>query len=129
MRQKNQFHTAFCFLKKTLYLAKASDLQLDFTIFRQPPNQHTIETNCLKLYTIDPEIYSILNFQIRAGLPDSETQNNTGIQDKQPRKWTKQGILERKRTMSVKIVEKYSSHQSASQQAIITKKDQNRTLH
>ena len=51
--------------KKALYQVKASGLQLDFTIFRQPSNQHTIETNCLKLYTIDPEICSILIFQIK----------------------------------------------------------------
>ena len=51
--------------KKALYQVKANGLQLDFTIFRQPSNQHTIETNCLKLYTIDPEICSILIFQIR----------------------------------------------------------------
>ena len=65
MRQGNQFQTAFCFFKKALYQVKATDLQLDFTIFGQPSNQHTIETNCLKLCTIDPEICSILIFQIR----------------------------------------------------------------
>ena len=54
MRQRNQFQTTFCF-----------GLQLDFNIFRQPSNQHTIETNCLKLYTIDSEICSILIFQLR----------------------------------------------------------------
>ena len=54
------------FFKKTLFQVKASCLQLDFTIFRKPSNQHTIETNCSKLYTIDPEICSILTFQIRA---------------------------------------------------------------
>ena len=56
-----------CFLvfKKASYQVKASGRQLDFTIFRYPSNQHTIEINCLKLYTIDPEICSILIFQIR----------------------------------------------------------------
>ena len=63
MRQGNQFQSVFCFF--SLYQVKASDLQLDFTKFRQPSNQHTIETNCLKFYTIDPEICSILIFQIR----------------------------------------------------------------
>ena len=65
MRQGSQFQTVFLFFKKALLQVKASGLQLDFTIFRQPSNQHTIETNCLKLYTIDPEICSILIFQIR----------------------------------------------------------------
>ena len=63
MRQGNQFQTAFCFLKKLQ--VKESGLQLDFTIFRQLSNQHAIETNCLKLYTIDAEICSILIFEIR----------------------------------------------------------------
>ena len=65
MRQGNQFQTDFCFFKKVLYQVKATDLQLDFTIFRQPSNQYTIQTNCLKLYAIDPEICSILIFRIR----------------------------------------------------------------
>ena len=67
IRPTNQFQTAFCFFffKKTLYLVKASGLQLDFTLFRQPSNQHAIETSCLNLYTIDLEICSILIFQIR----------------------------------------------------------------
>ena len=55
----------FLFFKKALYQLKASGLLLDFIIFRQHSNQHAIETNCLKLYTIDPEICSILIFQIR----------------------------------------------------------------
>ena len=55
----------FLFFKKALYQVKASGLQPDFTIFGQLSNQHTIETNCLKLYIIDPEICSILNFSIR----------------------------------------------------------------
>ena len=55
----------FLFFKKASYYVKASGLLLDFTILRQPSNQHTTETNCLKLYTIDPEICSILIFQIR----------------------------------------------------------------
>ena len=65
MGQGNQFQTAFCFLKKALYQVKASGLQLDFTIFRQPSNQHITETNCLKLYTADPEMFSNLVFQMR----------------------------------------------------------------
>ena len=55
----------FLFFKKVLDQVKASGLQLDFTIFQQPSNQHTIETNCSKLYTVDPGICSILIFQIR----------------------------------------------------------------
>ena len=65
MREGNQFQTVFCFFKKALYQVKTSGLELDFNMFRQPSNQHLIETNCLKLCTIDPEIRSILIFQIR----------------------------------------------------------------
>ena len=54
----------FLFFKKSLYQVKASGLQLDFTISRQLSNQHIIETNCLKLYTVDPDIFLILVFQI-----------------------------------------------------------------
>ena len=55
-----------CFqvFKKALYQSKASGVQLDFTIFRQPSNQHKIETNCLKHHTIYSEICSILIFKI-----------------------------------------------------------------
>ena len=35
------------------------------TMFRWPSNQHKLEKNSLKIYTIDPEICSILIFQIR----------------------------------------------------------------
>ena len=55
----------YLYFKKVLNQEKASGLQLNFTIFRQPSNQHGIETNCFKIYTIDPEICSILIFQIR----------------------------------------------------------------
>ena len=55
----------FLFFKKALHQVKASGLQLDFTTFRQPSNQHKIETNYLKLQTTDREICSILIFQIR----------------------------------------------------------------
>ena len=69
MRQGNQLHTAFCFLTafcfSALYQVKAIGLQLDFTIFRQPFNQHIIEPNCLKLYTIHPEMCLIFVFQIK----------------------------------------------------------------
>ena len=54
----------FLFFKKALHQVKASGLQLDFTIFRQPSNQHTVDTNCLNIYTIVPEICSTLIFQI-----------------------------------------------------------------
>ena len=47
----------FLFFKKALYMIKAKCLQLGFTIFRQPSNQHTIKTR----------IYSILTFQKRVG--------------------------------------------------------------
>ena len=42
------------FFKKALYYVKASGLQAS--------NWHTIETDCLKLYTIDPDIRSSLIF-------------------------------------------------------------------
>ena len=64
--QENQFQTAFWFFQKILLCqVKANCLQLDFTICRLPSNQHTLETNCLKFYTVDPEICSVLIFQIR----------------------------------------------------------------
>ena len=65
MRHGNSLQISFCFFRKALYQVKASGLELHFTIFRQPSNQHTIETNCLKLCGIDPEISSILTFCIR----------------------------------------------------------------
>ena len=67
MMQGNQFQSAFFFFKKkkALYQVRASGVLLAFTIFRQPSSQHTIETTCLKICTIDPEICSISIFQIR----------------------------------------------------------------
>ena len=65
MRQRNQFQTSFVF-KKTLYDIKASSLQFIFNTFGQPPTCHSIKTNCIKLETIDPEIWPILIFQKRA---------------------------------------------------------------
>ena len=53
----------FLFFKYALYEVKASDLQLNFNIFRQPSTQDSIKTNGIKLQTIDPEICSILIFQ------------------------------------------------------------------
>ena len=55
----------FLFFKKTLYVMKASGLQLSFNIFRQPSTSHTVKLNCIKFQTIDPQICSILNFQKR----------------------------------------------------------------
>ena len=61
MRQEDQFFPDLTlFFKKALYKVKASGLQLDFTIFRQPSNQHTIKTNYIKLWIIDREKLSIL---------------------------------------------------------------------
>ena len=37
------------FFKKDLCKIKASGLQLGFTIFPYPSNQHIIKTNCIKL--------------------------------------------------------------------------------
>ena len=47
----------FLFFKKASYCPKASGLQLDFAIF-----PHTLNTNCLKPFTIDSEICSIFIF-------------------------------------------------------------------
>ena len=52
----------FFFFRKALYEAKTISLQLSFNIFRESSTWHTIETNCTKLETIDPEICSILIF-------------------------------------------------------------------
>ena len=48
--------------KKALYEVKASGLQLSFNMFREPLTWHAIKTNCVKLWTIDPEIYSFFIF-------------------------------------------------------------------
>ena len=40
----------FLFFKKALYQVKASRLELDFSIFRQPSNQHTVETLLTQKY-------------------------------------------------------------------------------
>ena len=47
------------------YEVKGNGLQFSFNIFRQSSTQHRVKTNCIKLQTIDPEIYSILMFQKR----------------------------------------------------------------
>ena len=52
----------FLFLIK-LNEVKAIGLQLSFNIFRYPWTWYTIKTKCIKLQTINPEIYSILIFQ------------------------------------------------------------------
>ena len=57
----------FLFFKKALYEVKANGLQLSFNIFRQPSTWHTIKANFVKLWTIDPEICSILIFRKRSG--------------------------------------------------------------
>ena len=58
----------FLFLKKVLYELKVSDLQLSFNIYIyiyryiyiSPSNWHTIKSNCISLWNIDLEIWSIL---------------------------------------------------------------------
>ena len=65
MSQGNQLQISFCFCFKNFILGKSKWSVACFTTFRQLSNQYTIETSCLKLYTIDLEIYSISNFQIR----------------------------------------------------------------
>ena len=68
-RESDSLFMPVCFLlfKNALHQVKASDLQLNFTIFQQPSNQHTIVKICLKIYTIviDPKICSVFIFQIR----------------------------------------------------------------
>ena len=53
----------FKFFKETLCQVKAGGLQVSFNIFRQPATSHKIKTNCIKLQTIDPELFFILIFQ------------------------------------------------------------------
>ena len=55
----------FNFFYKTFMLGKSTWSATQFHYVSQPSNQHTIKTNCLKFYTYDPEICSILIFQIR----------------------------------------------------------------
>ena len=50
----------FLFLKKVLYEVKVSGLQLSFNIYISPSNWHTIKSNCISLWNIDLEIWSIL---------------------------------------------------------------------
>ena len=56
------FSNLYLFSKKAQYEVKSSDMQLSLNIFRQPSTWHKIKTNCIKLKTIAPEIYSILIF-------------------------------------------------------------------
>ena len=49
----------FLFFKKALYEVKASDPQFSFNMLRQSSTWHAIETNCIKLQTIDPDTCSI----------------------------------------------------------------------
>ena len=52
----------FLFLIKVLYEVKVSGLQLSFNIYIyiSPSNWHTIKSNCISLWNIDLEIWSIL---------------------------------------------------------------------
>ena len=52
----------FLFFKKSLYEVTANDLQSSFNIIREPSTWHTMEKNCIKLSTIDPDTCSILIF-------------------------------------------------------------------
>ena len=61
-KEGRQVPDLFLFFKKALYEEKISGLQLSFNIFRYPLSWLTIKTDCIKFYTIDPEICSILIF-------------------------------------------------------------------
>ena len=63
--RETRYRPLFFFFKEGFILCK-SKWFCSLTIFRQSSNQLTIETSCLKLYTIDQEICSISIFQIRA---------------------------------------------------------------
>ena len=52
----------FLFLGKALYEVKAGGLQLSFDTFRQPSTCHRIKADCIKPWSIDPKISSILIF-------------------------------------------------------------------
>ena len=68
MPQENQFptfQTSFYFFRKALHEVKGSGLQFSFNIFQQHSIWYTIKTNCVKLQTIGPEIWSIQTFQKR----------------------------------------------------------------
>ena len=55
----------FLFFKYAQYDVKASGLPLSCNIFRQSSALDSMKTNCIKLQTIDPGIYSTLIFQKR----------------------------------------------------------------
>ena len=49
----------FLFFKRGLYGIKANGLQFSFKIFCQPSAQDAINTNCIKLQIIDPEMFNL----------------------------------------------------------------------
>ena len=53
------------FFKKAFYEVKANGLQLSFNILGQVSACIALNTNCIKVQGIDPEICSILTFQKR----------------------------------------------------------------
>ena len=57
----------FLFFEKALPEVKASGLRFCCKIFRQNSIWHAINTNCIELWTINPEICSSLVFQKRIG--------------------------------------------------------------
>ena len=52
----------FLLFEKALFEVKASYLQLCFNIFQLPSTWDGTKGNCIKLYTIDPDICSVLIF-------------------------------------------------------------------
>ena len=65
MRQEDQFQLFFYFLFKYSFEVKVNVLGYNFNIFWQPSTWHTINTNCVKLQTIESVICSIWIFQKR----------------------------------------------------------------
>ena len=54
----------FFFCKKALFDVKASGLQHNFNMFRQPSAWHAIKTKCKRVGTIDPRGMSNTEFSI-----------------------------------------------------------------
>ena len=59
------FLDLFLYFRKALYKAKASGMQLGFTMFPQPSDEDAIKENFYNFNIIDPKIYSILIFPKR----------------------------------------------------------------
>ena len=66
MKFVDKFQTCFCFFKKKIISTKKQVVSmLVSTYFGNPRLGYTIKTNCIKIQTVDPEIWSILIFEKR----------------------------------------------------------------